>query len=122
MIIVDIDDTVLRNGTQPIKKNIDYINSLPGKKVVVTGRTRNQRTETIAALHNAGLHYSSLLMNPYTYRDSNKWKREVAHKLNDATLAIDNDSGARAAYSSAGIKTMDPATIPNVKKLWNLNQ
>jgi hypothetical protein len=88
--------------------------------VVVTGRSRGQRTETVAALHNAGLHYSSLLMNPYDYTKSNQWKKEVAHRLHDATLAIDNNAGARAAYASAGIKTMDPANVPSMKKFWNL--
>ena len=108
MIIVDIDDTLLRNGTQPIKRTINYVNSLKTRVVIVTGREKSQRSETIQALRNAGVHYNSLLMNPYSYKQSNKWKAEVAVKLHDATLAIDDNPGARSAYSKAGIKTIHP--------------
>lgn len=121
MIICDIDNTLLRNGTQPIKKTIDYVNSLKTRVVIVTGRERSQRAETEKALHAAGVHYSSLLMNPYSYKESNKWKAEVASKLHDATLAIDDNPGARSAYSKAGIKTVHPNDVPDMEKFWTLN-
>ena len=41
--IVDIDDTLLRNGSQPIKRVIDYVNALPGKIIIVTGRNKSER-------------------------------------------------------------------------------
>ena len=34
--IVDIDDTLLRNGTQPIKRVIDYINKIHPAKQMYT--------------------------------------------------------------------------------------
>lgn len=117
-IIVDIDDTLLRNGVQPIKRNIEYVNSLPGVKIIVTGRPKSQRDETIKALRNAGVRFSRLIMNPYGTKDSNKHKAEVAERLKNISLAIDNDAGARRAYSNAGIKTMDPADIPDMSKFW----
>jgi dethiobiotin synthetase len=120
MIICDIDDTLLRNGTQPIKKTIDYVNSLKTKVVIVTGRERNQRSETVKALANAGIKYSSLLMNPYSYKESNKWKLEVAEKLKEATLAIDDNAGARAAYKKAGIKAIHPDDVPDMDKFWDI--
>jgi len=127
MIICDIDDTLLRNGTQPIRHVIDYLDSLPGEKVIVTGRPDSQRNNTVKALRAAGVKYSRLLMNPYGTRDSNKWKAEAAKHLRTATLAIDNDSGARAAYANEGIPTKDPATISKswqsfeLYKRWGFN-
>jgi len=118
MIICDIDNTLLRNGTQPIKKTINYINSLNTRVVIVTGRERSQRSETVNALRAAGVKYSSLLMNPYSYKESNKWKSEVAEKLKEATLAIDDNAGARAAYSKAGIKAIHPSNVPDMEKFW----
>jgi hypothetical protein len=120
-IIVDIDDTLLRNGVYPIRRTIDYINSLPGSKIIVTGRPESTRKKTVEALNNAGIRYSRLIMNPYGTKDSNKHKAEVAARLKGVTLAIDNDSGARAAYSKAGIPTKDPATLPDPKKFWQID-
>lgn len=118
MIICDIDNTLLRNGTQPIQKTIDYINSLKTRVIIVTGREKNQRSETIDALKAAGVKYSSLLMNPYSYKESNRWKAETAEKLKEATLAIDDNAGARSAYSKAGIKAIHPNDVPDMKKFW----
>ena len=120
-IIVDIDDTLLRNGVYPIQRTIDYIKTLPGSKIIVTGRPESQRSQTVKALKNAGIKYSRLIMNPYGTKDSNKHKAEVAQRLKgQVTLAIDNDAGARAAYSKAGIKTMNPSSIPDPKKFWTV--
>jgi ribonucleotide monophosphatase NagD (HAD superfamily) len=120
MIICDIDNTLLRNGTQPIKRTIDYINSLNTRVVIVTGRERSQRKETEQALRNAGVKYSSLMMNPYSYKESNRWKAEAANKLKSATLAIDDNAGARAAYSKAGIKAIHPSDVPDMDKFWTI--
>lgn len=117
--IVDIDDTLLRNGTQPIQRVIDYVNALPGAIIIVTGRPASRRTETVRALRAAGVRYSRLIMNPYSTQESNKHKGEVARRLSSQVdLAIDNDEGARAAYRSAGISAKDPATLPDMKKFW----
>ena len=120
--IVDIDDTLLRYGTQPIEKNINYVNKLKGRIYIVTGRPESQREATVKALRDAGVKYSRLIMNPFSTRESNKHKLQVAKKLKDeVSLAIDNDPGARAAYASQGIDTMDPADIPaNLKKFWQI--
>jgi ribonucleotide monophosphatase NagD (HAD superfamily) len=120
MIICDIDDTLLRNGTQPIKHVIDWLNAQKGEKVIVTGRPDTQREATRKALKAAGVHYSRLMMNPYGTHDSNKWKAEAAKELHTATLAIDNDAGARAAYAKEGIPTKDPATIDKSWNVWSI--
>jgi hydroxymethylpyrimidine pyrophosphatase-like HAD family hydrolase len=117
--IVDIDGTLLRNGTQPIQRVIDYVNSLPGSLIIVTGRNKSQRKETTKALHNAGVKYSRLIMNPGSSSDTAKYKYEIGMKLKrSVNLAIDNNPEMRAAYAKAGIKTMDPAHLPDMKKFW----
>lgn len=119
--IVDIDDTLLRNGTQPIQRVIDYVNALPGSIIIVTGRPNSTRSETVRALRAAGVKYSRLIMNPYSTRESNKHKAEVARRLKSiATLAIDNDAGARAAYSNEGIPTKNPSSLPDMDKFWTV--
>jgi len=117
--IVDIDDTLLRNGDQPIQRVIDYVNALPGKVIIVTGRNVSQRKETVAALRRAGVKYSRLIMNPGSSADTAKYKYEVGMRLrNQVDLAIDNNATMRDAYRRAGIKTKDPASLPDMKKFW----
>lgn len=119
--IVDIDNTLLRNGTQPIKRVIDYVNALPGSIIIVTGRPNSTRSETVRALRAAGVKYSRLIMNPYSTGESNKHKAEVARRLKSTvTLAIDDNAGARAAYSSEGIKTKHPDSLPDMGKFWDI--
>lgn len=122
-IICDIDDTLLRNGIQPIRSTIDWLNSHSSYNVViVTGRPASTRAKTVAALKAAGIKYDSLHMNPYGTKDSNKWKAEMARKYNNAVLAIDNDEGARAAYRKEGIKAIHPNTLSEntlTKNIWN---
>lgn len=118
--IVDIDDTLLRNGTQPIQRVIDYVNALPGSVIIVTGRNQSQRKETVAALRRAGVKYSRLIMNPGSSAETAKFKYEVGKKLrSQVNLAIDNNATMRAAYAKAGIPTKDPAHLPDMKKFWS---
>lgn len=120
MIICDIDDTLVRAGQYPIQKTIDYVNSLNTRVIIVTGREKKDRAETVAILNKIGVKYNSVLMNPYSYRESNKHKREVAAKLHDATLAIDDNAGARSAYKSEGIKAIHPDDVPDMDKFWTV--
>ena len=122
-IICDIDDTLLRNGSQPIKSTIDWLNSHSSYNVViVTGRPESTRSKTIDALKAAGVKYDSLRMNPYSTQDSNKFKAEMARKYHNAVLAIDNNEGARAAYRKEGIKAIHPKDLSDktlTKFFWN---
>jgi hydroxymethylpyrimidine pyrophosphatase-like HAD family hydrolase len=120
--IVDIDGTLLRNGTQPIQRVIDYVNALPGSLIIVTGRNKSQRKETVKALHDAGVKYSRLIMNPGSSSETADYKYKVGMSLKGSVnLAIDNNPEMRAAYAKAGIKTMDPAHLPDMKKFWIIN-
>lgn len=120
-IICDIDDTLLRAGTHPIQHTIDYLKTLDGPIYIVTGRSPSQRHDTERALHAAGVRYSRLYMNPGPQSD-NEFKGEMGRKLkaSGATLAIDNNPDARAAYSKSGLKTLDPAHLPDMGKFWTI--
>ena len=119
--IVDIDDTLLRNGTQPIQRTIEYLKTLKGPIYIVTGRSPKQRSETVRALRAAGVRYSALYMNPGPMSD-NEYKGEMGKKLKarGATLAIENNPDARAAYNRAGLATKDPAALPDMSKFWTI--
>jgi hypothetical protein len=116
--IVDISDTVL-DGYEPIQSTIDYLKTLVGPIYLVSGRNPKRRAETVRALRSAGVKYSSLYMNPGPLSD-NEFKYQTAKRLSGVTLAIDNDEEARAGYRRAGLKTLDPATLPNKNKMWSI--
>lgn len=121
-IICDIDGTLLRSGVAPIRKTIDFINeqSKNNRIVLVTGRPDSQRSQTVVSLRRAGVKYNALKMAPNTANTHSKrieFKRSVGESLKgEASLAIDNDADARAAYASAGIPTKSPGSLPEVKK------
>jgi hypothetical protein len=120
-IIVDIDDTLLINDSEPVQRVIDYVNSLPGMKIIVTGRNKSKRAETVYALHAAGVKYSRLIMNPGDYRDSHKFKEKIGEDFAPyVTLAIENNANARTAYEKSGIKTLDPANIKDTDTVWGI--
>jgi hypothetical protein len=115
-IICDIDDTLLRNGVQPIRKTIEWVNSRYGKYtiIIVTGRPSSQRESTVRALRNAGVRYNRLLMNPGSTSDTANYKFEVGKRLKSqmtVSLAIDNNQTMRAAYQRAGIKSIHPSDL-----------
>lgn len=118
-IICDIDDTLLRNGTQPIKRTIEYLKTLDGPIYIVTGRSPKLRNETERALADAGVKYSRLIMNPGPMSD-NEFKESTARSLKNVSLAIENNPDARAGYRRAGLRTIDPAKLPDMKKFWTL--
>jgi hydroxymethylpyrimidine pyrophosphatase-like HAD family hydrolase len=115
-IIVDIDDTLLRNGVQPMRSTIDWINERAKNYtiIIVTGRPESTRDRTVRALKDAGIKYNRLLMNTGSTRQSNQFKGETAKRIKSqvrVVLAIDNDEGARSAYRNAGIKTASPSSL-----------
>ena len=121
-IICDIDDTLLRNGDQPIQHTIDYFNSLPGPRILVTGRNAKTRAETVRQLRAAGIRFTTLYMNPTGGNDA-QFKYETAMRLKKQykiEVAIDNNPNMRAAYRRAGVKTQDPAHLPDTKKIWDV--
>lgn len=124
-IIVDIDDTLLRNGVQPIRSTIDWINERAKDYtiIVVTGRPESTRERTVRALRDAGVRYNRLVMNTGSTQQSNRFKAEAAKRIKSQTrvaIAIDNDEGARTAYRNAGIKTASPSSLGDSVLKYNM--
>ena len=80
VIICDIDGTLL-NGKTLIQKTWDYVRSLSGALFIVTGRPESERDSTANDLHNAGVTYSRLIMNPGSSTDSVEYKKATAEAL-----------------------------------------
>ena len=79
LIICDVDGTLL-SGSDPIVKNVDYVNGLDVPVVIVTGRLEAERADTAAALDAAGVNYTDLVMND-TGLGSAEYKSGVAERL-----------------------------------------
>jgi len=125
-IIVDIDDTLLRNGTQPMRSTIDWVNrqSLKYDIYLVSGRNNSMRDDTVRALSRAGVKYNRLIMNTGSSADSDQFKRETAGRLKTKTriaLAVDNSDSAREAYGSIGIPTKNPSALSDSTLKLNIN-
>ena len=113
-IISDIDDTLIHAGML-MQKTYDYIQTLEGELMIVTGRPESSREETVSELEDLGISYSQLFMNDGSTADSNAFKKATAEELlktYDVVEAIENNPDARAGYASLGIKVTDPASLP----------
>lgn len=113
VVIVDIDNTILRNGIYPIKKMIDYVNNLAKdhKIYLITGRPESKRDETVDSLKKAGVKYNRLMMNNLGggKQDQIESKKKHAESIKDKILfAIDDNPKMRNAYQKIGIKTKSP--------------
>ena len=122
-VIVDIDDTLIHNG-RIIQDTVDFVEGQDVAIMLVTGRPESQREETKQQLGKLGIDYDQLLMNdlgsPAKSIEFKKLTAEKLLKLYSIVFAIDNDGGARSAYASLGIATIDPVHLP-VKRNMDIN-
>ncbi len=114
VVIVDIDNTIIRNGIYPIKKMVDYVNELSktNKIYIITGRPESDRKDTEETLKKAGIKYNRLMMNNIggSPKDQLESKRKHAESIKDKVfLAIDDNPKARNVYRKLGIKTKSPS-------------
>ena len=110
-VITDIDDTIIRNGTRPIRDVIDHINSLPGDLFVITGREERQRGTTVTTLNNAGLRAFQLFMRPDANVDTISFKIGEAERIAQTyriTHVFENDADTRDAYAELGLTVLNP--------------
>lgn len=113
IVIVDIDNTIIKNGIYPIKKMIDYVNELAktNKIYIITGRPESDRSETTKTLKKAGVKYNRLMMNNIGNNKESQLesKRKHAQSIKEKVmLAIDDNPKARNVYKEIGIKTKSP--------------
>jgi uncharacterized protein len=110
-VITDIDDTIIRNGTRPIRDVIETINNLPGDLFVITGREERQRATTVTTLTNAGLRAFHLLMRPDVDVDTVSFKVGEAERIAETyriTHVFENDADTRDAYAALGLTVLNP--------------
>lgn len=111
-LIVDIDDTLLHAGNEPMQDVIDAVNNSGYAVYIVTGRNESDRMETEQALADAGVVYVRLIMQPADSTDTAEFKKQAATELvNSGVLidaAVDNDQANLDAYASIGIETYTP--------------
>jgi HK97 family phage prohead protease len=115
IIVSDVDDTILRNGIEPIDKTISFLNESDIAVVILTGRAEAARDDTAAALDAVGLEYAMLLTNN-TSAETLAYKRDTMQSLLnqfDVVLAVDNDADVRAAYTDLGVEAVDPTNLPD---------
>ena len=100
VVATDIDDTIVRNGTQPIRETIDKINAIGLDVYVITGRDPSRRAETERLLDDIGLDWEELLMV-----GSQAAKRDAILALAaeyPIAYAFENDATVRGYYKEAG--------------------
>jgi len=112
--ITDIDGTIIEQG-QPVENVLDYIDELDLDVIVLTNRPESDRDKTIQDLDNADLDYTRLIMNGGSTSAPEFKKAEVQKLLDegfDPEVFIDDRKDNRDAVGSLGVKTLDPADIP----------
>jgi hypothetical protein len=100
VVATDIDDTIVRNGTRPIRETIDKINALGREVYVITGRDPNRRPETERLLDDIGLEWDDLILV-----GSQEAKRSAILALaadSPIDYAFENDETVRGYYREAG--------------------
>ena len=120
VVILDIDDTVLRYGRTPINRTIEFLNSLPSDVSIhiVTGRYQSQAAETRRQLRLAKVPYDSITFRTPGdgERSATPYKAKTAKMILEQSkvlFAIENDANTRMAYRRLGIKALDPAKLPS---------
>lgn len=118
VVVTDIDGTIFIDG-ETNERLLAYLDSFPDTSIfVVTGRLEEDRERTATELTDAGVRFDDLIMRPDESLTSNEFKAETAVTLMETynvMVAVDNDSGARAAYWAAGITALHPNDIPAVR-------
>ena len=119
--ITDIDGTIIERG-QPVENVLDYIDELDFPVFVLTNRPESDRAKTEKDLADAELEYERLIMNGGSM-PAPEFKKDEVKKLLDAgydpQIFIDNDKVNRDAVGSLGVKTLDPADIPQSNEMEN---
>ena len=124
-VIADIDDTIVRNGTEPIREVIDRINSLPGDLFVLTGRAERQRASTTTTLNNAGLRSFQLLMAPDDDANAVAFKMAETLRIMEThyvTHVFENDAATRDAYAELGLTVVDLQKFDDDDATWNMER
>jgi len=114
LLVVDIDGTLLADGSRPIEDVIRVVNESEYPVVLLTGREESEREETVQQLAEAGVNYIRLIMNEGSTEPEAvaMFKQDVMRTLLDEGYEIDafvdNSDLNREAVASLGIDVYTP--------------
>lgn len=115
ILVVDIDDTLLTNGVEPMRDVIDAVNASGYPVVLLTGRDPGRREETIAALTEAGVVWERLIMHSGEQDEASvaAYKRDAVMQLMNEGYEIDafvdNSQANRDAIAELDIDVYSPS-------------
>jgi hypothetical protein len=118
VIIVDVDDTLVRGNT-PIKKTVDYVNRKweDHRIVVVSARQKSRTGETERELDRLGIKWDDIYLSDFpqgpnagnSFKEYKaKWLMDKGYRISEA---IDNSGEARRLYSNLGINAKSPTSL-----------
>jgi hypothetical protein len=117
-VIVDIDGTLtMRDGSdEPRQSLIDWMKGSSYSFAIVSARPDSRLAESRAWLESNDVPHSSVSLSnlpsgPNAGRAFKRGKAASLLKSHKVVMAIDNDEGARSAYSSLGIKAVGPTSV-----------
>ena len=108
VVCTDIDDTIVRNGTEPIQSVIDKINAIGLDVYVITGRPESRRAETERLLDDIGLEWDDLIMV-----GTQEAKRDAILAVaaeHPIAYAFENNPTVRGYYKEAGATSISAGT------------
>jgi len=114
VLVVDIDGTLLADGSRPIEDVITVVNGSEYPVILLTGRKETSREETVQHLSDAGVGYVRLIMNEGSTEPSavTVFKQDVIRTLLDEGYEIDafvdNSEMNREAVASLGVDVYSP--------------
>jgi hypothetical protein len=121
VILVDIDDTIVKRGDKPIMKTLEYIDAKKDKYriVIVSGRPNSRLEETKKMLDDVGVYYDEIYLQDFNENTSGevgkKFKEYKAKKLiasgYEVIEGIDNDEETLGVYDSMGIHAINPKDL-----------
>jgi HK97 family phage prohead protease len=120
IIVSDIDGTLLDNGVNLNETVWAFIQRQDGALFIVTGRPESERDKTTTALHDAGVTFSRLIMNPGSTADSPAYKKATMAKLletYDVVVALENDPTTLGYYRELGVKSLNPDEMRENKSM-----
>lgn len=113
VLVVDIDDTLLSVGDEPIRDVIDAVNSSEYPLILLTGRSPAVRGDTIESLMDAGVRrWERLIMYADESVEVPQYKRDAVQQLMsegyEIDAFVDNDEANRNAVAELGVEVYTP--------------
>lgn len=114
-VILDIDGILIINGER-VENTYNFLETMEETEIIiVTGRSQDNRQETLDQLESLDIDFDQIFMNPFSTAQSTQFKKQTAEQLlktYNIILAIDDNENNRAAYRDLGITALDLEDIP----------